>query len=230
MDTEWKDHTVKRARQETVALSSWHSVLCIWVRRTPSPGVDEVLDGLGEHEESGGGRGQNDLQAQEAVHLPQEVWSVKTAVGTQRYNNLHVFLNQMFTENALHLPNSSSRYKYIVVCVVCGVWYSFYVGRSLRDKNKPQTGIETLTTLNISWCNSLLSSNQCSSIQLTRSSLASICGCWRHNNNTVVVMFSIYHAVFIYVLKIGFHWRYPVHHPFTSVYSYSLIWVHCSVI
>ena len=37
--------------------------------------MDKVLDGLGEHEEGGGGCGQDDLQAQEAVNLPEEVWS-----------------------------------------------------------------------------------------------------------------------------------------------------------
>lgn len=36
-------------------------------------GVNEVLDGLREHEEGGGGCGQDDLQAQEGVHLPQEI-------------------------------------------------------------------------------------------------------------------------------------------------------------
>lgn len=36
-------------------------------------GVDKLLDGLREHEEGRGGCGQNDLQAQEGVHLPEEV-------------------------------------------------------------------------------------------------------------------------------------------------------------
>lgn len=36
-------------------------------------GVDKVLDGLTEHEEGRGGCGQDDLQTQQGVHLPQEV-------------------------------------------------------------------------------------------------------------------------------------------------------------
>lgn len=36
-------------------------------------GMDKLLDSCREHEEGRGGGGQDDLQAQEAVHLPQEV-------------------------------------------------------------------------------------------------------------------------------------------------------------
>lgn len=43
-----------------------------WVRPS-SPAVDKILDGLREHEEGGGGCGEDDLQAQQGVHLPQEI-------------------------------------------------------------------------------------------------------------------------------------------------------------
>ena len=36
--------------------------------------MDELLDGLAEHEERGGGRGEDDLEGEDAVHLPEEVW------------------------------------------------------------------------------------------------------------------------------------------------------------
>ena len=36
--------------------------------------MDELLDGFAEHEERGGGRGQDDLEGEDAVHLTEEVW------------------------------------------------------------------------------------------------------------------------------------------------------------